>query len=158
MWECIPQSLEGGRVLRYFPRRDGLPIPYHETLRCWRDDEAFRSFFISLLASAKFSEYRWETPPITTATADREFEFALLDAPGLNRPPEPQAFADQLRAATEDEHIVTFANLGNDAVLVVPCPVGPAPAYAHLASFIRHAPADQVHELWRVVGEAMEAR
>jgi hypothetical protein len=158
MWECTPQLLKGGRVQRYAPRRDGLPVRYRDVLRDWQNDEAFRSFFISLLAAAPFSGYRWETPPVTTATADREFEFVLLDAPGLDRTPDARAFAEQFRSANKDQRVVAFPNLGNDAVLVVPCPAGPAAAYVHLASFVRHAPAAQVQELWRVVGAAMEAR
>ena len=64
-----------------------------------------------------------------------------------------------VRAADADRRVVTFPNLGNDAVLVVPCPsAGVADAaYVHLAAFVRHAPAAQVHELWRAVGAAMEA-
>jgi hypothetical protein len=33
--------------------------------------------------------------------------------------------------------VVSFPNLGNDAVLIVPCPIGPSAAYRHLASFLR---------------------
>jgi hypothetical protein len=95
---------------------------------------------------------------VTTATAGREFEFVLLDAPGLDRAPEPQAFSEQFRSAGKEPLAVAFPNLGNDAVLVVPCPAGPPAAYGHLATFIRHAPEAQVHEFWRVVAEAMEAR
>ena len=54
--------------------------------------------------------------------------------------------------------MVTFPNLGNDAVLVVPTPVGPSAAYVHLAAFVRHAPPAQVHELWRAVGAAVASR
>lgn len=158
MWECIPQLLHGGRVQRYAPRRDGSPVQYRDVLRYWRDDEAFRSFFVSLLATASFPAYRWETPPVTTSTAAREFEFVLLDAPGLDRAPDPQAFAEQFRSAGGNQRAVAFPNLGNDAVLVVPCPSGPAAAYVHLSAFVRHAPKAQVHDLWRVVAAAMEAR
>jgi hypothetical protein len=127
-------------------------------LRYWREDEAFRSFFVSLLVNASFPAFRWETPPITTSTAAREFEFVLLDAPGLARAPDSQAFAKQFRSAKSDRLAIAFPNLGSDAVLVVPCPSGPAAAYVHLAAFVRQAPEAQVHDLWRVVGEAMEAR
>ena len=58
------------------------------------------------------------------------------------------------------ERVIAFPNLGNDAILVVPLPTDQRPAadYVHLAAFVRRAPAEQVHELWRVVGAAMEAR
>ena len=59
MWECTPEPLQGGRVVRYAPRRSGLPVAYPDILRLWQDDKAFRSFFISLLADAPFAGYRW---------------------------------------------------------------------------------------------------
>lgn len=158
MWDCKIQLLNNGRVQRFIPRRGGSPLGYAEVLRYWRDDETFRSFFISLLSDVNFSGYRWETPPITKATAGREFEFVLLDAPGLDRAPDLQAFAAQFRSATDGQSVVAFPNLGNDAVLVVPCPSALAAAYVHLAAFIRNASNAQKHELWRTVGTAMEAR
>jgi hypothetical protein len=135
-----------------------LPVSYRDVLRYWQEDASFRSFFISLLAGASFRAYRWETPPVTTANAVRAFEFVLIDAPGLDRPPDAQAFAAQFYWAGENQRAIAFPNLGNDAVLVVPCPSGPTSAYVHLATFVRQAPEAQVHELWRVVGEAMETR
>jgi hypothetical protein len=158
MWDCTPEFLDGGRTQRFAPRRHGLPVPYRDVLRYWRDDETFRSFFISLLGSAPFAAYRWETPPVSMSTAAREFEFVLLDAPCLDRTPDTEAFAEQFRLAPRDRQAIAFANLGNDAVLVVPCPSGPASAYVHLAAFVRQAPQVQAHDFWRVVGEAMEAR
>lgn len=89
---------------------------------------------------------------------DRPLEFVLLDAPGLAREPEPEAFADQFGRATPGATVATFANLGKDAVLVVPLPAGEPGAYVHLASFVRGAPEAQKHELWRAVGAAMRAR
>ena len=158
MWDCTPQLLHGGRAQRFAPRRRGLPVPYRDVLRYWREDETFRSFFVSLLANASFSAFRWETPPVTTTTAAREFEFVLLDAPGLDRAPDTRAFGEQFRSAGKDRRAIAFPNLGNDALLVVPCPSGPTAAYVHLAAFVRQAPEVQVHDLWRVVGEAMETR
>jgi hypothetical protein len=158
MWDCTSEILQGGRGQRFVPRRAGAPVPYGDVLRYWQDDQAFRTYFISLLAGASFASFRWETPPVTTATVSREFEFVLLDAPGLDRAPDVQAFAEQFRAAGKDRGAIAFPNLGNDAVLDVPCPLGRTPAYVHLAAFVRQAPEAQVHDLWRVVGEAMTAR
>ena len=157
MFQCDQEAL-GGRVQRYVPRRDWEVLRYRDVLRLWQDDEAFRSFFISLLTMSKFAGYRWETPPVTSSTVDRAFEFVLLDAPELARKPDERAFAEQFKAAAVGQTVVTFPNLGNDAVLVVPCPAGPPAAYVHLASFARGAPSGQVHALWQRVGAALEAR
>src|SRR5688500_5207907 len=121
MWQCTPERLAGFNAQRYVPQRDGDAIPYRDVVRLWHNDESFRSFFISLLASSESVGYRWETPPVTAATANRPFEFVLLDAAGLDRAPEPGAFAEQFRSAGK-RPAVTFPNLGNDAVLVVPTP------------------------------------
>lgn len=158
MWNCTTQPLDDYRGLSFLPRCDGLPIPYADVLQYWQNDESFRSFFLSLLFEARLSAYRFETPPITSDTADRAFEFVLLDAPGLDRPADDQAFADRFSSGANEQSVVTFANLGNDAVLVVPCPSGPVGAYAHLAAFVRGASAPQQHELWRAVGASMQAR
>jgi hypothetical protein len=157
MWDCTRELIFGRRAMRYVPLRGGTPVPYRDVVQYWQDDEPFRSFFISLLASSKFAGYRWETPPVTAATADRPFEFVLLDAVGIERAPEPKAFAEQFRSAG-GRQVVTFPNLGNDAVLVVPTALGPSAAYVHLAAFVRHAPAAQVHALWRAVGAAVGSR
>ena len=160
MWDTNVESLGGGRARRYSVRRSGAPASFAEVLRGWREDDGFRSSFLSLLADAPFEAYRWETPAVTAGTVGRPFEFVLLDAPGLTRAPEPEAFAGQFDGAQRGAGVVTFANLGKDAVLVVPLPVpgGDPGAYVHLAAFVRGAPEGQKHELWRAVGAAMEAR
>jgi hypothetical protein len=158
MWSCARESLNDVHAERYVPLCNGSPIPYSRVLGYWQDEATFRSFFLSLLSDAPFAAYRWETPPITKLSAGRAFEFALLDAPGLEQPPDDQAFAEHFHRATADQDVVTFQNLGKDAVLVVPCPLAKGDGYAHLAAFVRAAPVAQQHELWRAVGAAMQAR
>jgi hypothetical protein len=157
MWTPRSEQREGGRVLRVAIDRGASPVPYGEVLRLWREDADFRALFLALLADAPFAAFRWETPPVTRATADRPFEFVLLDDPWLARDPEPQAFADHFAAAAEGG-VVEFANRGGDAVLVVPCPQGSPSAYGHLAAFVRQAPGPQRHALWQAVGAAMQRR
>ena len=53
---------------------------------------------------------------------------------------------------------MTFPNLGRDAVMVVPCPVGDPSIYGHLASFIRNAPESQLHRFWIAIADAMNQR
>ena len=92
---------------------------------------------------------------MTVATIGRAFEFVLLDEPRLDTTADDRAFAAKFASAAQGRQVVAFPNLGNDAVLVVPCPAGPPTAYAHVAAFVGNAPAEQVHDLWRAVGEAM---
>ena len=129
---------------------------FEEVLRRWQNGD-FRSMFIGLLTGSPFSAFRWETPPITIATANRPFEFALMDDPGLARKPDANAFAEHF-GGTVQPGVVEFPNLGNDAIMVVPCPIGTLSAYGHLAAFVRHAPEQQQHALWELVGAAMQRR
>lgn len=121
----------------------------------WRTDAAFNTYFNDLLADLPFAAFRWETPPITSQTLADPFECVALDSPGLALPADPVPFAGQFDDAAP---VVTFANLGGDAVLVVPCPVTAHEAYGHLAAFTRRAPAAQRQALWRQVGEAVHRR
>jgi hypothetical protein len=156
MWSARQEMFEHARVLKVSLDRDTTPLAYSEVLGLWQHHAEFRAFFIDLLARSPFPAFRWETPPITAATAGRAFEFVLLDAPGLARAPDREAFAEHFDAATEA--VVSFANLGGDAVLVVPTPRDPPSAYGHIAAFVREAPEAQKHALWAAVGRAAERR
>jgi hypothetical protein len=156
MWSARQETLERGRVLKVALERDSGPLAYSDVLRLWQSDAEFRAFFIDLLARTPFPAFRWETPPVTAATASRAFEFVLLDAPELARTADPEAFAEHFDGVTHD--VVSFANLGGDARLVVPAPRGSSSAYGHLAAFVREAPDAQRHALWVEVGRVMERR
>lgn len=130
-------------------------LSYGEIIGLWQNNHIFRSFFISLLANAPFCAYGWETPAITKSTLDKIFEFVVLDNPQLYKIPNSHAFDNYLAQYTA-ENVITFPNLGNDALLIVPSQQGEQSSYGHLASFIRHAPEEQKHNLWQKVGEVMQ--
>jgi hypothetical protein len=132
-------------------------VSFADVLRRWQQDTEFRSLFNSLLADAPFAAFRWETPPLTTATANRPFEFVLLASPELASDPDEHAFAEHFSGAAAGG-VVAFPNLGRDAILVVPCPNGPLSAYGHLGAFVRQAPEPQRHAMWKLVGAAMQRR
>jgi hypothetical protein len=158
MWTTRTEQLAGGRVLKVAVAAAGAaPVTFADALRLWCDDRDFRSFFVTLLCDAPFEAFRWETPPVTAATAGRPFEFVLLDSPGLAQRPDPEAFAEHFAPAAGRE-VIVFPNLGGDAILVVPCPVASAPVYRHLAAFVRGAPESQKDALWALVGETMRQR
>lgn len=126
-------------------------------LEAWRSDDEFCTWFNDVLAAIPLHAFRWETPGISEVTANRPFEFVVLDSPGLDRAPDPEVFAQHFdREPGQD--VLTFANLGGDAIMVVPRPVGPASAYGHLGAFVRNAPVSQRVALWRAVGDAVLRR
>jgi len=125
-------------------------------VRGWRESESFRAFWCSSLRGLAFDAYCWECPPVSAQTMSRDFECVFVVSPALARmPQDPEAFAEHFRP---DRSVVTFGNLGGDAVLVAPCPGGHGSNYSHLASFVATAPASQQDALWQAVGQALEKR
>ena len=155
MWNSRSKELHNRHTVHISIQRDTSPVSYAKTIQAWREDVTFRSFFIDLLMASPYSAFRWETPPITAETANRPFEFVLINSPSLSRPPDRQTFAQHFQA---QQSIVTFQNLGKDALLVVPCPNDSSMNYSHLGAFTQQAPRAQQQELWTAVGEAMANR
>lgn len=157
MWNTAIETLENGRVHRVHIREGDRVLPYGAVLEGWRTDAGFRSFFNQLLADAPFAACFWETPPLTSTRLDQSFECMIVDSPALaGVTAERAAFAAYFDSASD---IVTdFPNLGRDALLVVPCPKGPEPVYAHLAAFVRDGPVPQQQALWQRVGECVTNR
>ena len=157
MWLSQNKPLPNGSGLKISVGFGNCPVPYAEVLQLWQSDEAFRTFFIGLLADSPYDAFRWETPPLAHTSENLPFEFVLLDSPSLARKPEPEVFAAHFDEAVPGG-VVEFANLGGDAILVVPCPIAPFSAYGHIGAFIRQAPEPQKHALWQQVGAAMQRR
>jgi len=72
--------------------------------------------------------------------------------------PDPAPFAGQFAAHPTDRGVIVIPNLGGDAFLVVPRPIGPGAAYTHIAAFVRGAPTRQQDALWRAVATAVLER
>lgn len=154
MWKSKRELIDGDCIHKISIFTGDKQITYSEVIELWQQDNKFRWFFISLLADAPMSAYFWETPPVSRSSADREFEFVLVDSPKLaDIDPDPSDFQQYFESATKE--VVTFPNLGNDALLVVPCPIANTVARTHLASFVRFAPESQQHLLWQTVGRLL---
>jgi hypothetical protein len=129
---------------------------FAQVICAWSEDESFRAFWLASLRAVGPEAYCWECPPVTAASLSQPFECVFVACPSLAQaPPEPEAFAGHF---LPDREIVTFDNLGRDAVLVAPCPGPSGSNYSHLASFTATAPREQQAALWQAVGKAMEAR
>ncbi len=157
MYSADVEPLVEERVLRFRLLRSGKPLCWSDVIKRWQDDQAFRSFFMSVLADAPFPAYFWETPPVTRATVNRGFEFVLVDSKSLaGVRSDQQAFANHFVSAISGASVIEFPNLGGDATLIVPCAGEPLSAYSQISTFARHAPANQQHQLWTMVGAALE--
>ncbi len=151
------ERLSGGRVFKFAIDSDSAPISCASVIQRWQTDAGFRDYFIALLASSPFDAFRWETPPVTTASADRPFEFVLIDSPEIALDPDPAEFAAYFDGI-EPGGVVEFPNLGGDAILVAPAPDAFRADFGHLAAFVRNASEAQQHRLWQAVGAAMQRR
>ena len=156
MWKSKRKLIENDRIHKISIFKGDKQVTYLEAIELWQQNESFRTFFISLLADTPMAAYFWETPPISQSI-DREFEFVLIDSPKLaDVEPDPSDFRQHFESATEE--VVTFPNLGNDALLVVPCPITNIPESTHLANFLREAPESQQHLLWKTVGRSLQQK
>lgn len=156
MWSSRTTELSHQRGLRFDMQFESRPATYRDVLRGWREDADFRSMFNSLLAAVPYSAFRWETPSVTSTTVSRPFECVVLNDPSLERRQDAAAFSEHFDDARDG--VAVFANLGRDAIMVVPTPLVGSLEYGHLAAFARSAPDFQRDALWRTVGEAMTSR
>src|SRR5215467_15747217 len=99
MWSARTEPLANGLLIHL--DSEGRPVSFWEVLREWQSDSVFRQFFNSLLAAAPYTAFRWETPPITLTSANRPFEFVMLDSPGLASEPDPEAFGQYFPKSDE---------------------------------------------------------
>jgi hypothetical protein len=136
----------------------GSVLSYRDIVERWCENDEFREYFTATLRSVSFEAFCWETPPVVQRTYEFPFEFVLVQEPALERVvADPAPFQSYFDSRTT-EQVLTFPNLGGDALLVVPAPLTVARCYSHLAEFLRHGPSGQVSAFWRVAGLAMRKR
>ncbi len=156
VWTASIDTLENGRVHRYRLLTEDTPISWAQVLRLWARDGRFADWFGALLASSPLRAYFWETPPLSISALANQFEFVLADSPALDGvDADPAPFKAHLYST---EPVVEFANLGRDAVLIVPSDSGCPSSTAHLADFVRIGPPDVNRALWAAVGKALQSR
>ena len=140
--------------MRYRILESGSPLRFGPLFEHLQSDSDFADFYTQLLAGSEFQAFFWELPALTLKNLDQPAEFVLMDAPALSRALVDSSPFDDTFAAAGTESVVNFANLSGDALLVAPCPIAAPATYAHLASFVRDAPASQILALWHCVARA----
>lgn len=133
-------------------------LTFGEVVDLWRADETFADWFLDILPPPSGRPFFWEMPPVTAATLDRPYEYALVDAPALEgTEADPSAFLDELDEAGPGD-VVRFANLRGDATLVVPAPVAGRRGYGPIVDFLAFAPTEQRRQLLRTLSATMTGR
>ena len=127
-------------------------LSFREVFTLWREEEAFRTFYLHLLRDNDFEAFFWEHPGLTSSLLDQPYELMLLNSRLLNR-----RQVDTVSFATffkTNQLIVNFENLGKNALLIVPTPIEntSVDGYKHFANFVRAAPIKQQQELLHQIG------
>lgn len=136
--------------LRFFASNKCLS--YADFLSALTTDASFRELVQDEMRATPYTAFRWETPPLNSTNIEQPFACLLHDSPDLDVPADPRDFESYFQA---DMEVVSFENLGGDALLVVPCPVSKSANYSHIAAFHRSAPSTQQHSLWIAVANAV---
>ena len=143
------QHVIGGDTHEYVALTDGMPMTLAGVQHALEREPSFATSLSGLLAEHAFAAYFWETPVSTTARLGQPFRFVIVRADALTRTAaDSRSFATQIAGGND---VVDFDNLGGDARLVVPCPLGGV-GYPHLAAFVRAAPEPQQLAFWQRVG------
>ena len=160
-WSSTASTIGGGtwQVRAITPPGGGAPLTWAAAIDALADG-TLGPYLDALLVGSPHvgSAFFWETPPLTAATAaTTQFEFVTV--PGsLDGTADRGPFSSHFAACPAgDGPVISFANLGGDATLVVPCAASGVPeaAYAHFAAFTRGAPKAQRLETWRQLGGAI---
>ncbi|AEE51329.1 DUF6940 family protein [Haliscomenobacter hydrossis] len=142
-------------MLQFQIKKQDELLSFAHVIQLWQNSTPFRSYFNALLAEVPFEAFYWEVAPMTKTKTSLPFEFVVIDsAPLRHIIPDQSAFQEYFAPG---KAVVDFLNLGKDAHLLAPTPIGNASCYAHLAQFVRHASAAQQNEFWKKVGELYEA-
>lgn len=141
-----------GLCFRFF--ENATPLSFGTLFEQLEDDETFASWYNSQLTQCEFDAFFWEHPPLTRAGLRDDAELVLIESSSLTRlRAEPAPFAAQFER--QDGEVIVFPNLGGDALLVVPRPLGPQDVYPHLAAFLRGGLQSQVLCLWQAVAKVV---
>lgn len=156
MWQSQRQTIRADWGETLTLSVDGHALAMADVIAGWRDDAAFRDFFIAELAATRWPGFFWEMPPLESAVLSRPFECALIRSDALARMrADDRDFAMHLRGP---ETISVFPNLSGDAFLIAPRRIANVECYGHIAVFLRDAPREQQHALFRTLAREIEVR
>lgn len=149
MWE-IAKIDSSKQNIKFGIFEDGTQISNRSFLELLRDSQQFRNFYHEHLANSDFDAFFWENKPMTNQTLENEYECNVINSNFLaSRSPDSQTFRQYF---DETKTVVTFPNLGNDAGLIVPCPLKENSCYTHIGNFVREADQKQINDFWRITG------
>lgn len=151
--------MPGDQIIKYEVYDGENRLTYQQVIDLLINDREFRVDFNQQLADSPFSAYRFETPAVSIDTRCLEFEFVLINTPSFaTRKTDADSFREFFTDSQTNDGVVTFENLGRDAVLIVPSPRTRVDAYGQLAAFVRQAPEQQIDSFWRVAALTLQCK
>ncbi len=142
----VKKQILSPETTKYWLLENGKILSYHSWINLLKTSTDFTDFFTEILKTSGHSAFFWEVKPTNQNNVNENFEFVLVKSNSL-----PRITADEhtfQKYFTKEEKVVSFSNLGGDADLVVPTPLSAPDHYAHLATFVRNAPAEQISAFW----------
>lgn len=113
----------------------------------------FQLFLSSLLRESVLSSFLFEMPPVRTSNLDSFVEFVLLPVPRMTGAPDRDVYKEYfVWPDARSRGVVSFPNLGRDALLVVPVPTNDSSDYEDLRSFLNNALVEQQCTVWSELG------
>ena len=152
MWTVQREFIKASGPLRLRFLAEDECLDYQAFLDALVENAGFRQLFLTEMREAPYIAFRWETPPLHSTNADQPFECLLHDSPDLDVRADSRDFQAHFNPGAD---VVSFDNLGRDALLVVPCPVSDTANYSHIGAFHRTAPEQQQHALWQTVARSV---
>lgn len=141
------------RSLRFSIANERGRLTFQQVLNLLEHSPEFIQFYNSILIQPGYEAFFWEHPPVTSKSLDQLYECNLINSTFLaGKNPDRQPFRKYFR---DDKEVVSFMNLGGDAVLIAPCPARDDSGYAHIGSFIRNAPKNQIERFWKLTAQQM---
>lgn len=104
------------------------------------------------MADIPFDAYRWETPSVSIRSQEKDFSFAVINSPYLQRSPDFETFKEHFKMK---DTVVTSPNLSGDATMIIPTPSINGESYCHLGEFIKKAPNTVQSSLWKTSADKL---
>ncbi len=140
-------------------RADGVALTQNQIRSNLATNAGIQSALTGGIVQIPFAALYLECSPFAPTTGDKPFECVAINAtPAFNGAANSAAFDTHFVGVPHDQTIVSFENLGKDAILVVPKPIAANAVYYHLKSFLNGAPAAQTAELWATTGRDLDAQ
>lgn len=132
---------------------------FNDVIALWKTNMEFAEFWRQSILKLGYPAVFWEVKPINMLTLQEDFECVILPAKQLeNIHAQPEVFKQHFKISSP---VANFSNLGNDAILIAPCPTtspGTIKNYAHLISFLTNADAIANKTIWQSLAEEIESQ